>query len=303
MSRIHLGISTCPNDTFAFHAILEKKVDLKGLEFSVELLDIEQLNTKLFAGTFDVAKCSFHAALKLASDIVVLSSGSALGFGVGPLLLAASENPSLPFDTALPFDPALVSDAPVKASKAEVLCPGENTTATLLWRLFHAGKAREKHVVFSEIMPALVQAKLRPDANRMVGVCIHEGRFTYREHGLHLVEDLGQRWEQSTGCPLPLGGIVARKSLPRDQLTRVQAVIKASIEYGLDHRDETISTMKRYAQEFDIATLFQHVDLYVNRWTIDLGAEGRQALDAMSQRYQLLSERTEQQAPQNLEIF
>ncbi len=250
---IRLAISTCPNDTFAFHAILKDRIDLRGLNFEIRLLDISELNDGLLSGEFDVAKCSFHAALKIANEYVVLPSGSALGFGNGPLLLAGCK------------------DA-VPASKEQLtLCPGPNTTATLLFRLFH-NCTRVEHQVFSEIMPAL------ESGNADFGVCIHEGRFTYQNSGLYLVEDLGKRWEQETQCPLPLGGIVARKNLPPDQIAVVQSLIHESIRYAMANREETIPTMREYAQEFDDAVLFKHVDLYVNQWTQDLGEVGAQTI-------------------------
>jgi len=243
--RINLGISTCPNDTFAFHAILNGKVDFRGLQFQIELLDVEQLNLRLAAGGFDVAKASFHAAMRMAGDLVVLPSGSALGFGVGPLLLASQPG-------VTPEELAGQGGQPV------VLCPGEHTTAAMLYQLFHPGAGEIRHAVFSEIMPAL------KSGDAAFGVCIHEGRFTWQEEGLALVEDLGQRWETATGCPLPLGGIVARKQLGADTIAKVQAVVRDSLDYGLAHREETLRTMRRYAQEFTSAVLFAHVDLYVN---------------------------------------
>ncbi len=262
MTPIHLGISTCPNDTFAFHGILEKKVDLRGLEFRVELLDVEELNRRLFAGDFDVAKASFHAALLLSADLGVLRAGSALGFGVGPLLLAARP------DTH-PRDPLLPDNG---AHPARVLCPGEHTTATLLYKLFHPGEGELNQVVFSDIMPALKNG----DAD--FGVCIHEGRFTWEQEGLALVEDLGERWEEATSSPLPLGGILARHRLGRELITTVGDVLTDSLAYAHAHRDETIATMRRHAQELTEEVMFQHVDLYVNEWTADLGDLGRVAL-------------------------
>ena len=258
--RIHLAISTCPNDTFAFHALMQREVDWQGLDFEFQLLDISRLNQGLFAGQFDVAKASFHAAVLLASETVILPCGSALGFGVGPLLLAAQPN-------SAPTDPGTVT-----------LCPGEHTTATLLFRMFHGQQPDVRHVVFSEIMPALQQQQAD------FGVCIHEGRFTWRTQGLCLVEDLGTRWEDETGLPLPLGGILARRQLAPDVQSRVADVIRHSIRWGLAHRDATVPTMRQHAQEFSDEVLFQHVDLYVNQWTLDLGAGGRQALEELSRR-------------------
>lgn len=259
-SPIRLGISTCPNDTFAFHGLLTRAVDWRGLDFQVELLDVETLNEGLLAGDFDVCKASFHAALLTAADVVVLPSGSALGFGVGPLLLAAEPG-----------------TRPTHAHQL-TLCPGRHTTAALLFELFHSRSSRVEHVVFSEIMPRL-------EAHTAdFGVCIHEGRFTWEARGLTLVEDLGTRWETDTGCPLPLGGIVARRRLPAATIAAVQHVIHDSLTLARANRDATLPTMRRHAQEFDDHVLMQHVDLYVNDWTLELGPTGRRALDALSTR-------------------
>ncbi|TWU45628.1 1,4-dihydroxy-6-naphtoate synthase [Novipirellula aureliae] len=265
--KIQLAISTCPNDTFAFHALMHRLVSWRGLDFEVRLLDIQELNEGLFRGEFDVAKTSFHAALLLADQTVVLPSGSALGFGVGPLLLSASADNTKP--------PSCERSA---ADKQVVLCPGEQTTATLLFKIFHGGTAEIQHGVFSDIMPKL----LRGEAD--YGVCIHEGRFTWQQQGLGLVEDLGVLWEAKTHAPLPLGGMVARRTLPFDVLSRIQQVIQSSIEYARQTPESALPTMREYAQEFDDCVLMQHVDLYVNDWTIDLGAEGRLALDELSRR-------------------
>ena len=261
MSRaIRLGISTCPNDTFAFHGLLTRAVDWRGLDFEVELLDIEQLNTRMLRGDFDACKVSFAAALGMAREVVVLPSGSALGFGVGPLVLAAE-----------------AEMRPADASQL-TLCPGATTTATLLFDLFHPRTTRIEQAVFSEIMPRLVARTAD------FGVCIHEGRFTWQVHGLHLVEDLGSRWEMETGCPLPLGGIVASRRLPAEVTAVVQQVIHDSLALALADPAAALPTMRRHAQEFDDRVLMQHVDLYVNDWTVDLGDTGRRALDELSAR-------------------
>ncbi len=256
--RIRLGISTCPNDTFTFHALMNRHVDWQGLDFEIELLDIQQLNDRLFQNEFDVAKASFHAALLLADKTIVLPTGSALGFGVGPLLLSAAAG-------TVPRDESQLT-----------LCPGEQTTAALLFALFYSATAKVEHCVFSDIMPRMK----RGDAD--FGVCIHEGRFTWREEGLHLVEDLGTRWEAVTKCPLPLGGLIASRRLPPVVVDRVQSVIRQSLEYGLANPDSTLPTMRRYAQAFDDDVLMKHVELYVNDWTRDLGSKGAEALACLS---------------------
>ncbi len=260
MTRIHLGISTCPNDTFAFHALMERLVDWRGLEFEVELIDIQQLNKRLFADEFDVAKTSFHAAVLLTEKYVVLPSGSALGFGVGPLLLSAEAGSTPENEQQL------------------TLCPGEHTTAAMLFRLFHPNTTRIEHTMFSDIMPRL------QSGTADFGVCIHEGRFTWEQQGLGLVEDLGTRWESETNCPLPLGGIVASRRLSDETIGNVQAVIHDSLQFALADRDAPLPTMRKYAQEFDDNVLMQHVDLYVNDWTVDLGVSGQQSLDELCRR-------------------
>lgn len=261
MSRpIRLGISTCPNDTFAFHGLLNRSVDWRGLDFAVELLDIDQLNERMLRGDFDVCKVSFAAALDMAARVVVLPSGSALGFGVGPLLLAARPG-----------------DRPTDATQ-RTLCPGRRTTAALLFDLFYAGTTRVEQTVFSAIMPRLAAGTAD------FGVCIHEGRFTWQTHGLHLVEDLGSRWETETAAPLPLGGIVADRRLPGSVLAAVQGVIHDSLAFSLADRAAALPTMRAHAQEFADDVLMRHVELYVNDWTLDLGPTGRQALATLSAR-------------------
>ncbi len=278
MSRkIHIGISTCPNDTFTFHGLMTRRVDWRGLEFELELIDIQQLNDRLFQGDFDAAKTSFHAALLLADETVVLPSGSALGFGVGPLLLS-SEPGQTPTD-----------------DKQLTLCPGKHTTASLLNSLFYSATTRVEHVVFSQIMPRLQQKEAD------FGVCIHEGRFTWEQQGLGLVEDLGTRWETETDCPLPLGGIVARRSLTDEVIAKVQDVIRDSLEFALADRDAALPTMRKYAQEFDDEVLMKHVDLYVNDWTTELGTTGNNALQQLSKRAQSIGLVTESQS--SIEVF
>lgn len=260
MTRIHLGISTCPNDTFTFHGLMTREVDWLGLDFDVELTDIAELNGRLFRGEFDVAKASFSAALHLANETVVLPSGSAIGFGVGPVLLSASPQ-------AAPCHPQQLT-----------LSPGPWTTARLLFDLFHPHTTRVTDVVFSQIMPSLV----RREAD--FGICIHEGRFTWQDQGLHLVEDLGVRWEQETSCPLPLGGILARRTLSPDLIATVQEVVRASLEFARANPTAPRESMRLHAQEFDDDVLKKHVELYVNDWTLELGETGTAALHELSKR-------------------
>jgi 1,4-dihydroxy-6-naphthoate synthase len=255
--RLKIGISPCPNDTFVFHGLLEGAADACGLELSIELADVEELNRRFARGKLDAAKCSFHAALFLARAAVVLPCGSALGFGVGPLLLSRPG-----------------AGAPARDSL--VLCPGERTTAHLLCRLFHPDLGRVEQTVFSEILPRLARGAAD------FGVCIHEARFTYETYGLGLVEDLGATWERATKLPLPLGGILARRDLGPDVLARLARAIRGSLEHARAHRDAAFATMRRHARETEEGVIWKHVELYVNRWTEDLGDEGRRALAELS---------------------
>ena len=263
--KLRFGISTCPNDTFAFHALLTGKVLPRGLEIDFLLADVEELNQAALAGELDAAKVSFAAALRMGRETVVLPVGSALGFGNGPLLLASRAD-------TLPAEPHADGRA------ARVLCPGAHTTANLLYDLFHPGEGAVEQVIFSDIMPAL------SEGTADFGVCIHEGRFTYREQGLTLVEDLGETWERTTRAPLPLGGLIARTSLGPPVIAELCRAIGASLDYGHAHRAETYATMARYAVELEREVIDAHVDLYVNERTRDLGTEGRAALRALSDR-------------------
>jgi 5,8-dihydroxy-2-naphthoate synthase len=258
VTALRIGISTCPNDTFAFHGLLTRAIETPGLELEFELADVQTLNEGLRGGRFDVAKVSFAAALALAGSHLVLPVGAALGFGVGPIVLAAQPTPP--------------------PRRPRVLCPGEDTTATLLWRLFHPEPADLRQVVFSEIMPALERGEAE------LGVCIHEGRFTWRARGLHLVEDLGERWERSSGGPLPLGGLLARRALGPGVLASLAAAVRDSIRLAQRERTAALQTMRRHASEHSDEVLWQHVELYVNAETLGLSSAGRAALALLAER-------------------
>ena len=251
--RLRVGLSTCPNDTFAFHAILERRIDMRGLEVEAELTDVQQLNDGLFADRYDVSKASFHAALLLAERYDVLGAGSALGFGVGPLLVSAR-------------------DGVTPSRTARVLCPGSTTTATLLYHCLHPGQGTVSQTVFSDIAEQL----RRGDAD--LGVLIHEGRLTYQRDGLRLVEDLGASFETLAEAPVPLGGILASRALPDGVAATFAAVLRDSIAYGWANREETLTTIRRHAQELDEDVIWPYVELYVSDHTVDLGPEGARAL-------------------------
>lgn len=258
--EIRLGISTCPNDTFAFHAIMAGEIDTEGLVFETELLDVEALNQSFVKGRFDVAKLSFATMLRHAHELVLLPAGAALGFGAGPVVLAR---------------PGLSSDA--KLADLRVLAPGEGTTALLLWKLFHDASAQIEQRVFHDIVPALTAAEAD------LGVCIHEARFTFEQAGLQLYEDLGDTWEAATQAPLPLGGIAAHNTLPFDVRARAARVVRRSVEWARAHPEATLDTMARYAQDQSQQAHLKHVELYVNDWTVELGERGRTALEALGE--------------------
>lgn len=257
--RLRLGISPCPNDTFVFHGLLERKVDPHGLDLAIELADVEELNQRLARGELDASKASFAAALRMSDSMVVLPTGSALGRDVGPILLAGAAGQC----TTISRD-------------ARVLCPGVATTANLLYHAFHPREGRVEQVPFHEILPELERG--RAD----FGVCIHEARFTYASRGLRLVEDFGASWARRTRALLPLGGILARRELGDAACGALDAAIRASLDYAREHRHEALLSMRRHARELDDDVLWAHVDLYVNEWTRDLGAEGERALAELS---------------------
>jgi 5,8-dihydroxy-2-naphthoate synthase len=256
--KLRFGISPCPNDTFAFHGLLTEKSERHGLDLEIVLLDVQELNERLARGELAAGKASFAQALRLTRDFGVLPVGAALGFGVGPLLLAKGPRP--------PPD-----------ERSSILAPGEGTTATMLLRLFHPRSRRIEQVNFARIMPLLASGAAD------FGVVIHEGRFTYRRHGLHCVEDLGTTWEQRTRSPLPLGGLLARRDLGVELHQRLTVAVRDSLALARARRDDALATMRRHSQELDDAAIWQHVELYVNEWTAELGATGAAALAAFEQ--------------------
>lgn len=261
--RLRVGISPCPNDTFAFHALLAGELRADGLELDFVLADVEELNQRALRGELDVAKLSLHAALLAARDWRLLPSGAALGFGVGPLLLAP---------------PARLRASARRSGRPRVLAPGARTTATLLWQLFHGGTGELEQRVFSEILPALA----RGEAER--GICIHEGRFVYAQLGLELIEDLGERWERETGCALPLGGICLRRTLGPEVQRSCARALRASIAWAHAHPQACLASMRAHAQEQSERVLWQHVELYVNEETTELSRAGRAAIEALGAR-------------------
>jgi 1,4-dihydroxy-6-naphthoate synthase len=264
---IRIGITPCPNDTFAFHGLLSGAVRVEGIELAIELADIEEQNRALLRDDIDITKASYAAAIAAAGDVFVLPAGSALGFGVGPILLAAREG----------LRPeSSIREEHGRERAPRVLLPGEHTTASFLYRLFHGEAGDVEHVVFSRILPRLVAGSAD------LGVCIHEARFTWRDLGLHCVEDLGSLWEERTRAPLPLGGLIARRRIGASTALAISAAIRRSIEHARAHPEQALATMRAHAQEQSDAVLWKHVELYVNEWTVDLGPLGARAIETYS---------------------
>jgi 1,4-dihydroxy-6-naphthoate synthase len=260
--KLTLGFSPCPNDCFMFDALVHGRIDLEGLEFDVHLADVEALNLGAFARTADVTKLSFHAFAQCVRDYVLLDAGSALGRGCGPLLV--SRHPFTAEEAAL--------------GRLRIAIPGIHTTANLLMGLAFPAATNKTPVVFSEIEDAVLRGGF--DA----GVIIHESRFTYERKGLRKVVDLGEFWESTTGAPIPLGGIVIRRDLAEDVKRRVNRVVRRSVEYAFAHRDASLPYVRAHAQEMSEQVMYQHIDLYVNDFSVDLGPEGRRAVEVLFER-------------------
>ncbi len=258
MKRIlSLAYSTCPNDTYTFYALSHQKIDCGGLGFKTALMDIERLNQAAKDGRFDFSKLSFAAMGHLMDSYGLLRTGAALGRGCGPLIVGRGR-------------------AELAGLKnATIAVPGLWTTAALLLRLYMEKPADLAPLPFDQIMPA-VQAKTFD-----FGVIIHEGRFTYKHYGLECLLDLGAWWEAETGLPVPLGGIAARRDIPCEVARGTTAAIKKSIEYAHAHPSEADGYIRKHAQELSNEVIKQHIDLYVNAFSLDLGQIGEKAVHTL----------------------
>jgi 1,4-dihydroxy-6-naphthoate synthase len=254
-----LGFSPCPNDCFMFDAIVHRRIDLEGLDFSVELADVEALNQAAFAGGIDVTKLSYHAYAYCAGDYVLLDAGSALGRNCGPLLISRR----------------LIAPEEVAAGALRIAIPGTFTTANFLLGLAFPAAQNKTPLLFSAIEPALL------DDAYDAGLIIHENRFTYEAKGLKKIIDLGEFWEGETGAPIPLGGIVVKRSLPGEVRQTVNRVLRRSVEYAFAHRSASLPFVREHAQEMSDDVMYRHIDLYVNQYSIDLGADGRRAVELL----------------------
>jgi 1,4-dihydroxy-6-naphthoate synthase len=259
---LSLGFSPCPNDCFMFDAIVNGRIDLEGLDFSVRLADVEALNRSAFAGDADVTKLSYHAYAFCIDNYVLLDAGSALGRNCGPLLISKRD----------------IARQEVAAGALRIAIPGKYTTANFLLGLAFPQAQDKTALVFSAIEAALLDEQF--DA----GLIIHENRFTYETKGLKKIVDLGEYWEAETGAPIPLGGIVIKRSLPDEMKDRVNRVLRRSVEYAFAHRTASLDYVRAHAQEMDEDVMYRHIDLYVNEYSLDLGVEGRRAVELLFER-------------------
>jgi 1,4-dihydroxy-6-naphthoate synthase len=256
LQKITLGFSPCPNDCFIFDALVHQKIDTEGIEFNIRMTDVEELNRLAFDGSIDVTKLSYHAFAYLTDTYALLNAGSALGFGVGPLLIAAKPVP----------------DLANHISEFRIAIPGKYTTANFLLSLAFPDAKRKTEMLFSEIEGAVLNGSM--DA----GLIIHENRFTYAERGLHKLIDLGEFWEGLAHAPIPLGGIVVKRSLASGLQAKIDRVIRRSVEYAFANPDASRSFVKAHAQEMSEEVMQKHIALYVNAYSVDLGETGRAAV-------------------------
>ncbi len=261
MDPLSLGYSPCPNDTFIFFPLVHGRIDTSGLTFQEILEDVETLNQMAREARLDITKASFHAFGHLRDDYCLLHSGGALGRGCGPLVVAREE-----------LDPSTLRDK-------TIAIPGALTTAYLLLQIF-SPSIREKIRImpFNEIVSAVARGEVD------VGLIIHESRFTFEGAGLKKVIDLGDWWEKETGNPVPLGAILARRKLGDELIRKIDRTIRRSIEYSFAHRGESLSYIKQHAQELQDEVINQHINLYVNDFSLEIGSVGEHAVKELFRR-------------------
>ncbi len=252
--KISLGFSPCPNDTFIFDAMVHGKIDTEGLTFDVVMEDVEELNQRAFDEKLDVTKLSYHAYAHLISKYVLLTAGSALGTNCGPLLISKEQ-----------MTPEMVDNC-------QIAIPGNYTTANFLLSLAYPNAVNKIEMLFSDIEQAVLDGEV--DA----GLIIHENRFTYQEKGLRKIQDLGEFWESTTYLPIPLGGIVVKRTFPMDVQLKINRVMERSVRFALANPTSSKPFVKKYAQEMDEQVMYSHIKLYVNNYTVNLGESGRSAI-------------------------
>jgi len=267
MKLLSLGYSPCPNDTFIFYAMIHGKVSTQNLSFSEKLLDVETLNRMALNRDLDITKVSYHAFGHLRSHYRLLRAGGALGRGCGPLLIARDR---------VPVEELL---------HKRIAIPGALTTAYLLLQLYNAGIS-SRGASLSNVVPmrfnTIVQAVSDGDAD--AGLIIHESRFTYHSTGLKQIIDLGEWWEQETGLPIPLGCIIANRSLGDSTITKIDGIVRESVEYAFKNRSEPVDYIKQHSQELSDDVIRQHINLYVNDFSLDIGSEGEKAVTELLSR-------------------
>jgi len=261
--KLTLGFSPCPNDTFIFDALIHHKIDTEGLDFEVFYDDVETLNQKAFRGELDITKLSYHAFAYIVDNYVLLDAGSALGFGVGPMLICKGNAEELHSQLA------------TRNSSLKIGIPGKYTTANFLLGLAFPQATNKVELVFSDIENAVLDGRVD------VGLIIHENRFTYQDKGLKKIIDLGDYWEKQTGCAIPLGGIVANRNLPVDVQHKINRVLRKSVEYAFANPKSGLEYIRSHAQEMSEEVMYKHIELYVNKYSVNLGEEGRKAIQLL----------------------
>ncbi|MGE5521256.1 MAG: 1,4-dihydroxy-6-naphthoate synthase [Candidatus Dadabacteria bacterium] len=266
--KLSIGFSPCPNDTFIFDALVNKKIDTGNLEFEPVLEDVQTLNNWAKERKLDITKLSLPAAFNVNSDYSILNSGAALGYGVGPLLIAKK----------------MVNVPDVHHCKIAI--PGENTTANFLLSFAFPQAKNKVPMLFSSIEDAVLNGEVD------LGVIIHENRFTYEKRGLIKICDLGEVWEEREKTPIPLGCITIRKTIPPDVRKRVNDLIKRSVQYSFDSYPELSHYIRENAQAMEEDVMRKHIDLYVNESSLDLGKQGKAAIEKLFEVYNQLNETT-----------
>ena len=251
--KLTLGFSPCPNDTFIFDALVHHKIDTEGLEFEVIFADVEQLNKWAFQGKLDITKLSYNAFTNCGNDYALLDSGSALGNNCGPLLIKKPNT--------------------ILTKESKLAIPGKYTTANMLLNIAFPNHQNKVEMLFSEIENKVLDCRV--DA----GIIIHENRFTYQEKGLEKVKDLGEFWEEETGLPIPLGGIVINRNLPFEIQKKFERVLRKSVEYAFENRESSSEFVIVHAQEMETEVIDAHINLYVNEFSISLGEVWRRAVE------------------------
>lgn len=255
--KLRLGFSPCPNDTFIFEALINKKVDTGGIEYDWFLADVEELNHLALASSVDITKMSYHAYAYAAANYLLLDSGGALGRGNGPLLISRRKV------------------YPDEINDLQIAIPGKYTTANLLLSIAWPEAQKKREYLFSDIPEVVLSGEA--DA----GLIIHETRFTYQSMGLKKIADMGEYWEKASGMPIPLGAIVINRNLPESVALQVNETIKRSIEYAYSNPASSVAFIKENAREVKDTVIKDHIGLYVNKYSLSLGEEGHKAVEKL----------------------